>query len=345
MSRRVARAWLAAVTVIGLGACSFVMQRVDQGASPSPSASDGIAATIPLSTTPGTPAVGAGAVWVPNLADGTLARIDPGSNRLVATIKVGDPAVLQATGCGASSVHSVPPGSYDVRRCDIPSAVNVSGNSVWVTKNDARAVAAVDTGSNQLGPAIPIGVEAWGVAAAPDSVWVSDFQDDIVVRVDPASGQVVATIHDLPHGPTGLAVGFGYTWVACSRAASVARIDPASNAVTAVIPVQERPLSIAVGFGSVWVRNTRSNSVSRIDPATNQVVATIPVMPKEGRDGVDGMGVDSSGVWVSGLSIVHISAASNAVDKKLARDGVSLDYGAGALWVTRLQGDIIRLNL
>ncbi|MDP9325135.1 MAG: hypothetical protein M3O87_01185, partial [Candidatus Dormibacteraeota bacterium] len=212
MSRGVARAWLVVIIATGLSGCSFVMQRADQGGSPSPSASDGIAATIPLSTTTGTPAVGAGAVWVPNLADGTLARIDPGSSRLVATVKVGDPGRLLDAGCGASSVHSVPIGSYDVRRCDIPSGVTVSGNSVWVTKNDEKAVAPVDTASNQLGSAIPIGVEPWGITAGSDAVWVSDFQDDVVVRVDPATRQVT-TVRDLPHGPTGVALGFGYTWV------------------------------------------------------------------------------------------------------------------------------------
>ena len=148
-------------------------------------------------------------------------------------------------------------------------------------------------------------------------------------------------MRNLEHRPTGL----GAVWVANSRAGVVSRIDPAGHTVTTVIPVQDRPLSITIAFGSVWVRNARGNSVSRIDPATNTVVATIPVRPKEGRDGVDGLGVNGSGLWVSGYSLVHVNAATNQVDRTIAHDGVSLDYGAGALWVTRNQGDIIRLNV
>src|SRR6266496_1258091 len=37
-------------------------------------------------------AYGADAVWVPNSGDGTLSRIDPQTNQVVTTIKVGDPA-------------------------------------------------------------------------------------------------------------------------------------------------------------------------------------------------------------------------------------------------------------
>jgi YVTN family beta-propeller protein len=332
---------IVAVLVAGVSGCSFVLQRAEPAPSPTPAG--GIVATIPLSTTPGSPVVGAGSVWVPNMADGTLSRVDPQSNRVVSTIGVGDPGRLLAAGCGASSVHAVPPGSYDVRRCDIPSGVAVGGGSAWVTRNDAVAISDVDLATNELRPPIPIGVEAWGIAASPDAVWVSDFEDDAIVHVDPFSRSVVATLRGLAHGPTGVAIGVGGVWVANSRAASVTRIDPVSNTVTAVIPVQAWPLSIAIGFGSVWVRNDRANSVSRIDPISNTVVATIPVRAKEGRDGVDSMGVDATGIWVSGLAIVHVNARTNAVDMVLPQDGVAVDFGAGSLWVTRLLGDVVRV--
>ena len=46
-------------------------------------------------TTPASIAVGEGAVWVANQGDGTASRIDPATNRVVATIGIGQRGFLR----------------------------------------------------------------------------------------------------------------------------------------------------------------------------------------------------------------------------------------------------------
>ena len=59
-----------------------VVARIDPGASS--------IVTIPVGDGPEAVAVGAGAVWVANRLDGTVSRIDPEANEVVATIAVGN---------------------------------------------------------------------------------------------------------------------------------------------------------------------------------------------------------------------------------------------------------------
>jgi YVTN family beta-propeller protein len=74
------------------------------------------------------------------------------------------------------------------------------------------------------------------------------------VRVDPASGKVVAQIQ-VGNGPTGIAFGVGGAWVANSLDGTVSRIDPETNAVRGVIPVGNGPAAVAVDRRGVWVSN------------------------------------------------------------------------------------------
>jgi YVTN family beta-propeller protein len=53
-------------------------------------------------------------------------------------------------------------------------------------------------------------------------------------------------------GASGVAVGAGAVWVACSLDGTVARIDPRTNRVAATISVPGHPRDVAVGEGSVW---------------------------------------------------------------------------------------------
>ena len=98
------------------------------GSSASPSASataSGPArAIVGVGQRPAIAAVGAGAVWVPNTGDGTVTKIDPATNRVVATISIGNQLAFYHGECeGKGSVHSFMVTSFHVRRCDLPSAV------------------------------------------------------------------------------------------------------------------------------------------------------------------------------------------------------------------------------
>jgi YVTN family beta-propeller protein len=312
-----------------------------------------VLATVAVGARPGTPVTGLGAVWVPNTGDGTVSKIDPSTNRTVATWRVGDAAAFYTKVCEpVGSVHSFMGTTFNVRRCDLPSALVTQANQLWAAGNDTNSIIGLDPISGRPRVTIPIGVTPFDLAADDASVWVTSYWDDAIVRVDTASEKVVAIIREPGQGPSGVAASGNTVWVANSRAGTVVRIDRPSSQVTATIPlpcqdpcpIGPTPLAIAATSKAVWVRNEQSGTLSRIDPQTNQVVATIDVGAFDGRAGLDAMALTSSSVWLSGTRLQRIDSGATAVSGTLDVAAFTLGSGFGSLWVTDVQGRILRID-
>ena len=120
---------------------------------------------------------------------------------------------------------------------------------MWVTDDDADNVTRVDpTG---LVNAIAVGHGPSGIAVGDGGVWVAYTGDDEVVRFDPSTRAVTATI-PVGHAPAGVALGAGSVWVANSGDGTVTRIDPMSDTKT-TIAVGGSPQAITVAGGRAWV--------------------------------------------------------------------------------------------
>jgi Domain of unknown function (DUF222) len=168
------------------------------------------------------------------------------------------------------------------------------------------------------------------VAVDRDGVWVVDEVNETVVRLDPATGDVVATI-DVA-GPSDVAVGLGAVWVASD--AGVVRIDPATNKVTATVATPQlfRSDDVVVGAGAVWTAGDADNVVLRIDPATLAATATIDI-----GSSPYAMAVGERGLWVTtieGEALSRVDTTTNEVtpvgNKKI--DGGPVAAGAGGVW-------------
>ena len=98
--------------------------------------------------------------------------------------------------------------------------------------------------------------------------------------------------------------------------------------------------------GSVWVRNTKSSSLDRIDPAQNAVQAEIPVGFFLGRDGQDGIGLTSHGLWVGGLDLEFVDAGKGRVTSRLAVPSVAVaGDGRTNVWTSDLGGTVSHVEL
>jgi YVTN family beta-propeller protein len=254
---------------------------------------DRVTAEVGVGLRPGALAYGSGSLWVANLDDQTISRVDPTTLRTLRTIPVSDPPTGIATaGAAVWVADSDPTNTFvSVSRIDpqfdaidssrrlgnvvpgTPATVAAAGNRLWVapasgdvTSLDAttgRVVQQIDPNS---GPA--------GIGVGAGAVWVTDAGADNVTRVDPTG---LLTPIAVGHGPSGVAVGDGGVWVADSGDNAVVRIDPVTRAVTATIPVGAAPIGVSVGAGSVWVANSGDGTVTRLNPGTNKAIATIPV--------------------------------------------------------------------
>jgi YVTN family beta-propeller protein len=265
---------------------------------------------VQVGARPGPLAVGASGVWVANIDDGTISRIDARARRVVRTIPLN----------GA-----------------IPSSIAVGGGAVWVADGARDAVLRVSAALDRVVRVVPAGCGATTGAAPPASVATGDRAAWFVcgvtlARIDPATDRA-RSVDYLGMRPTAITAGLGALWVANGDENTVARLDPQTLRITDRVTVGAEPSSIVVrnnavwvaavrddvvsrvaghplgsdsiavgaapddvaaGEGAIWVANGDSGTVSRIDPRTGEVVATIRVGNRPA-----GIAAGKGAVWVA----------------------------------------------
>jgi YVTN family beta-propeller protein len=251
-----------------------------------------VVSEVPVGIGPGPVAAGESGVWVGNVDDRTLTRVDPVERTVVGTIGLDDKTPT-GVAVGQGSVWVAHGLLGEVSRID-PQFPTVTGStpvggssfgspygsvaldlgSVWTAFGDST-LARLDRQGEVLGKTL-VGTQPAGVAVGDGAVWVANHGDATVYRFDPTTfeqGHVRSV--SVGRQPSGIAVGEGAVWVASTGDDAVTRIDPTAYS-TVTIEVPDEPVAVAVGPGAVWVAS-RSGFVSRIDPQTNDVVATIEV--------------------------------------------------------------------
>jgi DNA-binding beta-propeller fold protein YncE len=93
-------------------------------------------------------------------------------------------------------------------------------------------------------------------------MWVANYGDGTVSRIDPATNQVVS-VTGLP-GPNaqGLAAAQGSMWVGSAGAGEVYRIDPATNAVDGAFVTGAGTRDLVPIGDTMWVAEFDDNTVS-----------------------------------------------------------------------------------
>ena len=149
----------AAYDVIAAGSSAAVTDGGEQDAAQLDPRT-GKATRIPLGGTPGGAAVGVGSFWV-SVENYTLARIDPASRRVVATVRL-------------DGQH-------------LPGAVVVGDGVVWVLAGSG-VLQRVDPATNQVVHTLAVGpqtLEDGRLAVGEGAIWLSDAEAHTLIRVDP----------------------------------------------------------------------------------------------------------------------------------------------------------------
>jgi streptogramin lyase len=224
-------------------------------------------------------AAGAGALWLADPAAGTLTRVDLSSrNRVV--IKPfgpsGEPTAIAleterawviANDRGQLGVAAASTGRV-LGRVNVAKGgladVEAAFGSVWVATGEAGTVVRVDPRSRRVLATIRVGF-ANDLAADESSLWVDLGDRDAVLRIDPVTNAPAGGPH--PHGGAfAIAAGLGSVWATTYPRPIVTRLDATTGEVTAEVPVGRDPKGLAIGAGSVWVVNAGDCSVTRIVP-------------------------------------------------------------------------------
>lgn len=226
-----------------------------------------------------------------------------------------------------------------------PANMTVGDGFLWVISGSS--IVRIDPNTSQMvGDPIQPGISMEDVAFGDGSLWVTTVasgdlgapsETDAVSRIDPQSGEVVATVK-VSRGPMSVAFTPEAVWVVYfgMNGDTVLRIDPQTNQL-AGDPIQtgRAPLSLAVGEGSLWVANHDVHTITRIDLATNQVTATITV-PSEPHRVAFGEGA----VWVANFhvdSVTRIDPETNQIVGEpipIGHPAGNMAAGLGSVWVT-----------
>jgi YVTN family beta-propeller protein len=233
-------------------------------------------------------------LWVGNLQDKSVTRIDLDPVRTGRTIAIGERPLGLAAADGAVWVVSAPrAGAYvNARRIDARFDAATPPVRVESLPRDASASAAVDERSLWVAPSFgrltrldPVtgrktapGIEtgsSTAVAAGAGELWVADSLGGAVSRLDATTG--IAKPIPVAGHPADIALGADAIWVTLALEDEVVRIDPDTGSVRRTIDVGRRPAGIAVGAGAVWVANSGDGTVSKLDPRSGDVTDTIAV--------------------------------------------------------------------
>ena len=202
------------------------------------------------------------------------------------------------------------------------------GGSVWVGGLGSGDVIRVDPASGKVLARITVGARVFNLAAAPGAVWAIDNALSTAVRIDTASAKVTARV---PVGfqPYDIEWGFGSAWVANAGDGTVWRIT--NGKVVKKIKIGTEPNGLTAYRGSLWVSDHTLGRVTRIDPATNRITGTVNLA---GADWITGLG-DS--IYVSQetnvVSRVSVSTLKITGVAKVARNPLGSTIVGKRLWV------------
>jgi YVTN family beta-propeller protein len=264
----------------------------------------------------------------------SLQHVDPNTDELLATIKVGPR----------------------------PSAVTVGEGAAWVTSEDNQTVSRIDPKTDRLSATSAAGADPIHVAAGEGAVWISNGADKTLIRLDPRTLKIVHTF--VPGGDGSrycgpVAVGEQSVWVAESlSAAGLTRITPDDDLTARVSGVSPCAFDVAVGGGAVWLVDSAvfqvgcgcgsgaaARSVTRVDPVKVKPVRSVPLafMPAD-------IAADGQGVWLVDRRddfLVRIDPKTNRVAWKVrvGHSPVAVATDGSGVWTANLDdGTVSRID-
>ncbi len=265
------------------------------------------------------------------------------------TVVVESPAA--STSAAPSPSASIPAGAQIDGRIQVgepvaPRWFAADDTSLWV--HQPTSLVRVDLATSAVTGQIPLPWMEYGYdTTGAGSVWQTDNESDVLVRIDPFTRKVVTRI-PVAAAPAGVAVTQGSVWVANEHNGSVQRVDPATNRVVATIPVgpiaPNGPQIMTAGPGGVWVGLQSTGENVRVDAATNKVGLRVPLDGPVASDGKQvWIGVDAGPNGPS--KVVRIDPVSGKVITSVDLDTqgtCGLAVGLGSVWVA--DGGLTRID-
>jgi len=280
-----------------------------------------VSATIAVGGAPRAIAFGAAGAWVANTGDRTVSRIDPQSLRVVRTIRLGKE----------------------------PSDIAVAAASVTVVSGSPGRLVWIDPANDRTSRPLAFGRCGGGSAAAAagaGSLWLVCDRTATALRVPLSRPAVIPLRGGGLLGASGGAVaahfssvafGEGRVWIADRAQSRVIEVDPETNRAVRQVAVGNEPTGVAVGFGSVWIANQGNATVTRVELGPD--AQPTKVQPIRVGDRPVAVTTGQGAVWVANAddrSVSRIDPGTNDVTKtiSLGNPPAGIVAAEGRVWVT-----------
>jgi DNA-binding SARP family transcriptional activator/DNA-binding beta-propeller fold protein YncE len=273
---------------------------------------------LPVGDTPRGVAAGSDFAWVANSADGTVSQIDINKLRVIRTIGIG----AQAT--------------------DIAEA----NGQAWVATGIDNSLVPIDARSGGVHEAIHLtrdpSASAFAVTVGAGALWVAS--GDQLLKIDLATGALDRAGGTDPccHGIHDVAFGEGAVWLA-DVSENLFRVSRRGNRVTGSTELGVIPAAVTTAYGAVWLAlpdpSRRLAALGRVDPQTLRVTQTVTL----GKGKAYAIALDiasgAGSLWITNFAAGTIER----VDPKTLPVVATIDignhpsavtFGAGRVWVT-----------
>jgi DNA-binding beta-propeller fold protein YncE len=168
---------------------------------------------------------GGGSIWVPSDTSGRIARINPSSHRVIASV-------------------SVDPGTHYLA---------FGMDSLWAVSSSKQSLQQINPKTNTVVRRISLGRGPGFLAAGEGAVWVQEQLDGTVARIDPGTGKVTGRVkvgNSLKWGD--IDTGGGRVWLRTTDDQTYAIIDPRTLAITARVANASGSGAIRYAGNGVW---------------------------------------------------------------------------------------------
>ena len=207
-----------------------------------------------------------------------------------------------------------------------PTDVASGFGSLWVTEPDLGVVVRIDVRRRAAIATIPVGTRPSRILAEAGHVWVLDPVDRSLSRIDPSTETVAQTI-EVGHDATDVVVADHSLWVADHGDDAVARIDPQSGRTQSVIRTRAGPRALAAVGRTVWVAEDKSGRVERLNAASGRITDSLRV-----GDAPTALAANGERLWVLDpldVTLSRLDTRRGVVDARIALSGRPADLTVG----------------
>lgn len=224
----------------------------------------------------------------------------------------------------------------------------------WVAFTDSAVIAddhslyRIDPKKNELGAAVAsLNKPCGGAVNAFGSLWVPSCGDQALVRLDPKTWKVTATVASgVGSARPSLAATADSIWLLSDNQTTLSRIDPDQNGVVAELRLPAGCNTLTFGESALWVTCPSEDRVLRIDPRTNLVDKRIEVSAQPRA-----LAIGEGSVWVlcqKDGKVERIDPKTNKVSKsiELGVPGMegAIAIGQGSVWVSLTGFPVTRID-